>query len=167
MASFATSYIKTSGSTATRSADVASLSTSAFGYNPEQGSFVMNVKWSGNYPDVSAVVHLGDASDRHLVYYNNGGYRYQVKSGNTVQAQMVAVAQNEDDVLVMSYKANSFYFGDGAQVSLDSAGLLPDITITSLDIGGYSGDNQFNGHIKSIKYLPRQLTQSQLEALTA
>ena len=161
-ASFGTSYIKTTGSTTTRSADVASIPVADFGFNVDAGSFVMDVNWAGNTTDVSTVIHLGDASDRHLVYYNNGNYRYQVKSANAVTVQAVATGAEENDVIAASYKKDSYFFGDGSAISSDTSGALPAEVLTTLDIGGYSGDNHFNGHIKSIKYYPRQLTSAQL-----
>ncbi len=160
--SFPTSYIKTTGSTATRSADVASIPVADFGFNASAGSFVLDASWAGNSPDVSTLVHLGDTSDRHLVYYNNGFYRYQVKSGNVVTVQMVASGSEENDVVAASYKKDSYFFGDGSAINSDTSGDLPTEVLTTLDIGGYSSDNHFNGHIKSIKYYPRQLTSAQL-----
>ena len=50
--SFPTSYIPTSGSAVTRSADVASLAVSEFGYNQDQGTVVMERRFLSN--DVSS-----------------------------------------------------------------------------------------------------------------
>lgn len=56
--SFPTSYIPTSGSTATRSADVASIPTSAFGYNQKAGSVYVN----GTFRDTETIVTVGSTT---------------------------------------------------------------------------------------------------------
>ena len=56
--SFATSYIPTSGASATRAADVASIPTSAFGYNSGAGSIYVN----GTFLTGDTIVTLGSTT---------------------------------------------------------------------------------------------------------
>jgi hypothetical protein len=55
---------------------------------------------------------------------------------------------------------------DGTSIGTDSSGSVP--TVPTLFIG-YSGtsNSELNGHIKSIKYYPRRLTNAQLVELTS
>ena len=71
--SFPTSYIKTTGSTATRSADVANINTSLFGYNNAKGtlvcdfSFTYNASGSG-FPRVVELGNSTSAQERINIY---------------------------------------------------------------------------------------------------
>jgi predicted hotdog family 3-hydroxylacyl-ACP dehydratase len=56
--SFPTSYIKTEGATATRSADVASIATSEFGYNDAAGTLYVD----GTFRDTETIVTLGSTT---------------------------------------------------------------------------------------------------------
>jgi len=62
-----------------------------------------------------------------------------------------------------AYKLNDFAFiRSGSTLGTDTSGTVPD-GITDVRIS--SGD--FNGHIKSIKYYPRRLSNAQLQELTS
>jgi len=56
--SFPTSYIPTAGAAATRAADVASIPTSAFGYNADKGSLCVN----GTFRNAQTIVTLGSST---------------------------------------------------------------------------------------------------------
>ena len=86
--SFPTSYIPTSGSAVTRSADVASLAVSKFGYNQDQFSVVVESDFFGRDSAVSTLCCIGESSDdRVLLYYNSQDVNYQVKSAGSSQVQ--------------------------------------------------------------------------------
>ena len=69
-ASFPTSYIPTSGSTATRSADVASIGVSEFGYNQSEGTlFVEYVGTKDTFAGVAALqVDASTVTDLSLIH---------------------------------------------------------------------------------------------------
>ena len=55
---------------------------------------------------------------------------------------------------------------DGAAAVTDPTGSMP--TINTLSLGSEASNSNFlNGHIKSIQYYPRRLTNTQLQELTA
>ena len=56
--SFPTSYIPTSGSTATRAADIASIPVTDFGYNQDQGTVYVN----GTFRDTETIVTVGSTT---------------------------------------------------------------------------------------------------------
>jgi len=56
--SFPTSYISTSGSTATRAADIASIPVADFGYNQDQGTVYVN----GTFRDTETIVTVGSTT---------------------------------------------------------------------------------------------------------
>ena len=164
--SFPTSYIPTSGSAVTRSADVASLAVSEFGYNQDQGSFV--IKFDYNDPqNVGTKFLLSSTSSSRFAYTN----------GNT------STFYSYDGVTSLNYGSLS---GDGTQyilaTGMDSAGSVgvvnggtlststatpQDNVSTNIYIGSSAGTNQFlSAHIKSVQYYPLRLSNAQLQALT-
>ena len=66
----------------------------------------------------------------------------------------------------VTYKENDFASNiDGSLVGSDTSSGVP--TVTTLHVGRSSAGTALNGHIKSIKYYPRRLTNAQLQDLTS
>ena len=170
--SFPTSYIPTSGSAVTRSADVASLAVSEFGYNQDQGTVVVEAQRFGtnNYP---RTVMIDNGSESESISLGAWGQStivvgYVVSSG-AVQASVStggALANNFKHSL--AYKKDDFGSSrDGGAVVTDTSGVIP-ATPTTLRLGRNSQVAQFlNGHIKSVQYYPLRLSNAQLQALTS
>ena len=167
--SFATSYIPTSGSQQTRSADVASIPVSAFGYNDQAGTWVVN--WT-NGPDVTddqQYLLLITGPDGNLVYSNAGATSSYAYDGSNVLAHGSWVADQEQTIAVAMSPTEVSSSLDGAAVnsSAQNGNLTADRSRTV-----YLGDREasprpLNGHIKSIQYYPRRLTNTQLQELTS
>ena len=166
--SFPTSYIPTSGSTVTRSTDVASLAVSEFGYNQDQGTVVAEAAPS----DISSggrVFSLNDGTGSNVMRSQaQNSNHFIVISGGAVQGNIDAgtFANNTFSTLSGAYKQNDIAACiDGGAVVTDTSATIP--TITNLSIGQrYDGNNKINGHIKSIQYYPLRLSNAQLQALT-
>ena len=172
--SFATSYIPTSGSQQTRSADVASIPVTAFGYNDQAGTVVVEFDMNaGSSVDDSVVFQIDDttANERLNVMEQNNQSRLFMSSGGVTQDSIsnesisegvmhkVAVAVATDDN-AMSTDGSTTEAGDGTSI-------MP-VGVTTLRLGAVHNPNwQLNGHIKSLKYYPRRLTDAQLQELTA
>jgi len=166
--SFPTSYIPTSGSQQTRSADIASIPVSAFGYNQDAGTIVVeystfNTYTGSPYPRVIALTDgytprngleiLAFNNITNAAGYSNGSGTFSFVGPPSVKT---AFAAKENDF------AGSF---GGGSVLTDTTGNMS--TASLLEIGKYSGSAYLNGHIKSIQYFPRRLTNTQLQELTA
>ena len=175
---FPSSYIPTSSSTATRAADVATIPTSAFGYNQKVGSVLFEGK--------VIKANIGTTIDRRIVEISDG------TTTNFISVyQDVSVDQNlriaNQDAGVLSVNADTGYTLSDAQtfkvaigiklnnfaVSVDGGAVVTDTTgtvsntLSQIDIGKLGGGTQYlNGYIKSIKYYPRRLTNTQLQELT-
>ena len=175
---FPTSYIPTVSSTATRAADVATIPTSAFGYNQKVGSVLFEGK--------VIKANIGTTIDRRIVEISDG------TTTNFISVyQDVSVDQNlriaNADAGVLSVNADTGYTLSDAQtfkvamgielnnfaVSVDGGAVVTDTTgtvsntLSQIDIGKLGGGTQYlNGYIKSIKYYPRRLTNTQLQELT-
>jgi len=167
--SFPTSYIPTSGSTATRAADVATIPTSAFGYNSDAGSVA--VEWTqptwGGY-----VTMLSDntAANRSIInQFTNGQVYFSTITNSVAQGDILSGTSVEGEY---NKAATTIQFNNAA-VSLNGAASIVDTTlavpnVTNLSLGSYTvgGSTYLNGHIKSIKYYPRRLSNAQLQELT-
>ena len=167
--SFPTSYIPTSGSAVTRSADVASLAVSKFGYNQDQFSVVVESDFFGRDSAVSTLCYIGESgSDRVLLYYNSQNINYQVKSAGSSQVQK-GVSGNVSKS-AYRYKLNDMVLaGDGNISTTETSANLLSGAQNNIYIGGYFGNGgaTLNGHIKSIQYYPLGLSNAQLQALTS
>ena len=176
--SFPTSYIPTSGSTATRAADVATIPTSAFGYNQKVGS----VLFEGNV----IKANIGTTIDRRIVEISDGTTTNFISVYQDVSMdQNLRIANQDAGVLsvnadtgytlsdaqtfkvAIGIKLNNFAVSvDGGAVVTDTTGTVSN-TLSQIDIGKLGGGTQYlNGYIKSIKYYPRRLTNTQLQELT-
>ena len=168
---FPTSYIPTTGSTATRAADFAQIPTSAFGYNNDSGSLVIDVLtpvadqimalahfhtnsylnsrslWKSN-PNLSGVgnQYVNDTYDGSITLYVVG---QQTQAGYTK--------------LGSSYGDSERAVKDGGTVA---SGTSRYPSPTRLFLGGRDNGYQSQCWIKSIQYYPRQLTDTQLQELT-
>ena len=170
--SFATSYIPTSGSQQTRSADVASIPVTAFGYNQDAGTFVADYTpaTKRNQYAISVVPTSGYSNYMALGWGNAGNeVRFQVTAGSATAAQLntlTGTIAGTQTVHAGAYAANDFAAcNDGGTVLTDTLGDVPS-GLVQMKIGGEF--NQYlNGHIKSIQYYPRRLTNTQLQELTA
>ena len=168
-ASFPTSYIKTTGATATRSADVASIPVADFGYNQKSGSFF--VEWSHTdvaNGDSNYLLHVN--TNARFVYNNSGGSDWYNYDGVT-SINYGALAADGTPI-----KLATAMDKDGTEAAVDGVA-RPTSTATpqenvalsdTLYIGTTGGGGvELNGHIKSIKYYPRALTAAQLQDLTS
>jgi hypothetical protein len=170
---FPTSYIPTSGSTATRAADVASIPTSAFGYNASEGTVVVDFEAAETGTNNTALAFSntvsGSFTDQILIWNaaNSNGY---VLANGVTQAQFGnPTDQNGQVKISFAFKKNDFAISyDGNSVVTDTSGIMPS-NIEVMKIGDWTNSGQrriLNGTIKSIKYYPRRLTNAQLQELT-
>ena len=166
LASFPTSYIPTSGATATRAADIVSIPVADFGYNDDAGSLVIdydtpNIQVSDRLLSLSTGfanrVFDISLSGTDLINYSDASG--QINLGSLTSAGKVAVA----------FESAKEFVGvkDGAVITVDpttTAVTRPE----ALYIGTWftASDRFPNGHIKSIKYYPRRLSNAQLQELT-
>jgi len=169
--SFPTSYIKTTGSTATRSADVASIPVADFGFNQSAGSVVVDFNSAGSESDYPHAFSLdgstvNDAIRMGLNTTNLKQFVVRVAGVNQCVLNNGTYSPNDDLKISVAYKENDFSSSDnGDAVVTDTSGTLP--SVQTLSIGKWQNASQTNGHIKSIKYYPRRLTNAQLEELSS
>jgi hypothetical protein len=174
--SFPTSYIPTSGATATRAADIASIPVTDFGYNQKAGTVVVEFDSNGSdgadYPRVFSLSNTsGTDLTRFLINPTNTTTVAVITAGSGVALAgwSGSISENTTETVAVAIKKDSFAASlSGASTQEDTSGNMPAAS-NILAIGTQSnlGNNFLNGHIKSIQYYPRRLTNTQLQELTA
>jgi len=169
LGAFPTSYIPTSGSAVTRSADVASLAVSKFGYNQGQGTVVVEAVmppsviseqfWILGSNTNSARWFYSNSGDSSLNAYDGAGTS-QVSPLQPSATQKMAIGTDQSTTILCLDGVS------GNQASTNG-------NISSLTTVFYFGGNwstpvlNLNGHIKSVQYYPLRLSNAQLQALTS
>ena len=183
--SFPTSYIPTSGTTATRTVDNASITGSNFSdwYNPSEGTVVIS---SSTYTDGSDYNNALIFSDGSLVNLNNSiemaltasGLNKNVgrvtirKDGSSVfdsgaGSTITTLQTNKKYKIASSFKKDNFNFTiDGVTDEVGISGELPS-NLNTLLIGYIiASGSRLNGYIQQLVYYPTALPSNQLITLT-
>jgi hypothetical protein len=165
--SFPTSYIKSnSGSTTTRSADVASIPVADFGYNQSAGTLFVeaNAPDGSNQNRLTQLVTSGGATNRVVDLHRVTDDIVMYNGTTTMTGD--AFAASHDIKAAGAYKSGDYALvsdGGSATTVSDSTVYTPD-TLT-IGMNGASA-RQLNGHIKKLMYIPRRVTNAQLISLT-
>ena len=169
--SFATSYIATDSSNATRAADVVEITGTNFSsfYSEAKGSVFVQASGAtltGN--PLSLEIHDGTTDNRHTLDYGSGDITTVV--GGTSQSVLATGAPSsaEDVVKVaFAYGANNFAASkDGGSIVSDTSGTVP--TTSEMQLGNDSaGTKPLNGHIKRLIYFPMRLADATLQSITS
>ena len=172
---FLTSYIPTSGSTATRSPDNVSMTGTNFSdfYNQDEGTVYVSQKLKA----------VQDTARNNLVYRINGGggsdYLYNTKSGDknifvfgdggTNYSRFQVGTDSTDTKTAWAYDVSGDDFKpyyNGIEVTNETDNNTPSATShTQLELGASSGA-KYCGHIQQFAYYPKRLTNTQLQNLT-
>jgi len=168
--SFPTSYIPTSGATATRAADVASIPVSEFGYNQSEGTVFVDINTPLSTGETNYAFALDDGTTTDMAYIYRDASDLLKASTNvsgalqgTLTLKTSALGNNKVAYALSTNDSAAVCTGESVQT--DATYNLP--TVTDLVIGNRgAGSRELNGHIKSIRYYPRRLTNAQLQELT-
>ena len=168
---YATSYIPTSGSTVTRSADVANNSGNADLFNDSEGVIYAEVKRFDNDTDFTTIGFTDGSGNNQVTFKfrntTNLVYGNVVSGGaNQVQMQYTASDLTVFNKLAIKYKANDFaLWFNGVQVLTDTSGAVP-TGLNELAFDNGSGANLFIGNIKCVAVFKEALSNDLLERLT-
>jgi len=176
---FATSYIPNASviSSAVRSADVCSITGSAFTgfYNQSEGTLFSNAT-PQTVDQVSVVVGVNTTASTasHFIYKVNSsisaaGKRWGAQTVSLAGAQTTITTSTDVAVsrasLAYSFKLNDFAFAyAGSIVGTDNSGTMP--TPTTMRIGSRDDGLYINGHIASVRYYRKRLPNAKLQTIT-
>jgi len=169
---FPTSYIPTSGSTATRAADVASIPTSAFGYNASEGTVV--VECTTLYPSNASngfMWYATDGTPSNRIEFGQGGSGAAYpringrlyKDTTTTQTFLCQTTWETDG---NTFEKVGLAYKDGSSILDTTTAALPSLGTGNIPQNISNVQFMHRGHIKSIKYYPRRLSDAQLQELT-
>jgi hypothetical protein len=167
-ASFPTSYIKSnSGSTTTRSADVASIPVADFGYNQSAGTVLF--EFEKNNTGGAYLLDFEGSVSSQIQVVNDGDLRVRATRSPdvnlTLESPYVASASTRKIAYTLKSGGHSAVLDGGSAQTSASTNATSEIS--TLYIGSDGGADLINGHIKSIKYYPRRLSNAQLVELTS
>ena len=163
---FATSYIATSGSSATRNADAASMTGTNFSswFNNAEGTVYVE-----SVPALSGTngfFAINDNTNNNAINaYWSTNPQFQIRTNNVSEAT-ISKSASAPFKLAGAYKVNDIATTvNGDSVSTDTSATIPVVTQMRIGQTG-SGVNSTNGTIRKIAYYPQRLTNAQLQALT-
>ena len=175
-APFASSYIKTTGSTATRSNDVASMTGSNFTswYSGSEysvyGEFERNWENSsvaGFYPMIMGITD-GGTNDCLSVYVNQGySFTFEPRAaGSTWAVIQTDASAGTSHKFAGAIKTNDMAMSfDEEAVQTDTFGLVPRGQ-DQLWIGSRNNAFQWYGTFKKLAFYPKRLSDATLQAMT-
>jgi len=174
--SFATSYIPTNGSTVTRADDNAVISGTNFTnfYNASEGTIFAEYNTKATSSNTSKwAVSINDTTTNNYIAvstFNTNKYAINIKtSGSTLLSIQGGgnVVSGEFFKSAGSYLVNDIDGAiDGTLLTENTSASIP-TGLTRMEIGrGWSSGQQLEGHIKSIKYYNKKITNAQLQSLT-
>ena len=166
---FPTSYIPTTTSTVTRSADAASITGTNFSswYNQSEGTF--SSKYTTPISGTRTIIGLDDgtANEQINLYTDTSNTILTVVDNGSTQANMTfgTAVSGPINSSSFSYQLNNFNATlGGSTVSSDSSGTIP--TVNLMRIGNSFGGSVHSGYISRLTYYPKRLPNYQLQALT-
>ena len=180
--SFPTSYIPTTGSTATRTNDIASIAVENFGYNQDEGTLVVEFEadsWAQNantqkfnrvWEFTGNTGSNADGIFRDPATGDGDYLRYRFNESDATTAALGPA--NLDPVSGVTTEAVALGQGD-AEIVMNGgtpatgSGTAAIDKYTGILLGRSSNNtNLLNGYIRDFQYYPRRLTNAQLQELT-
>ena len=167
--SYPTSYIPTSGSIATRSADVCNDSGTSADFNDSEGVLfaeMSSLSLSG-YRALS--LSDGTSSNRAQIWFWNDGtiFTYVVAQGSLSYSRFDSVDATNINKISISYKQNQFStFINGTKTHSDTLGNNP-TGLNNLRFSDTDGSALLLGKVKQLMTFKTALTDSELETLTS
>ena len=167
--SYATSYIPTAGSTATRLGETANNAGDVNVFNSEEGVLYAEIAALSNDNTVRMIqISDGSNGNRVIVYYKNGGtINGAVASGGSTVADIPfsATFTNTNKVAIRYKLNNVSLWINGLKLGEDLSANSP-IGLDRLNFNQDGGANYFYGKVKNVQVFNKALTDRELEILT-
>lgn len=174
--SYATSYIPTSGSAVTRSAETAIDSGNTNVINSIEGTLYIEANLIDGYDNNNFLATIFDnsngANNNIFIQRYLGNIQVKITVGGTPQAEITQSGTTSGNKkIAFTYKSNEFkLFINGSQVgSTDTSGsVFSADTLDKINVGSYYNDTlPFNNAIKDLRVYNTALSDSELQALTS
>ncbi len=172
---FPTSYIPTTTATVTRSADVCSITGSAFSswYRQDEGSFYGEFARSAVDTRFPATFTVSDNTRQNEIYSvtgQNGSAQgqFSVTTGNVSQAYLTVTALTAPaaNKVAGAFKSNDFIVAaNGALSAADTSGTVPTVDRAYIGLRG-DGVSSINGTIRRLTFWGQRLPNNVLQKIT-
>jgi hypothetical protein len=171
---FPTSYIPTTGTAATRTADVVSITGANFSswYRQNEGTVFAESSSFSNLSGsrVVSAIDDGSMSNRFQITFASGYTpNFAAVSTGTVSADLYASApaQGFNTRFCTTYGVNDFVLSsNGGNSVTDTSGALP-ISVSTARLGVFQNNTGYlNGTIRRLTYWPQRLPNSTLQNIT-
>ena len=169
---FATSVIPTTTAAATRSADVASITGSAFTsfYNQSEGTLFANVAVLSTAKNSQTTSFDDNTSGNRIELRSVGSsataMRHDMIAGGTSQHSIsITVGTDVRRVAALGYRSGDTRFQSGSIGSTGTGATVPTVTQMQLNKGAFA-NSDLNGTIRRLVYWPTRLANSTLQSLT-
>ena len=158
----------TTSASVTRAADVASMPVGSW-FNAGQGTIIVAGTWPSAVGTSSVASFRAGSGGNNAaeVYAGGSNATFEVDSGGVTSALLnSAFSVSTAFKAAAAYATNDFAFTYNAgTVQKDTSGAVP-VGIDTLWVGGINSSQKSNGTIQSIRYYPRRLPDTMLQALT-
>jgi hypothetical protein len=169
--SVATSPIVTTGSTASRVADVVSLTGASSLIGQSAGTAFVEVEIL-NFTQANArgLLYLSDGTTNNRIGLQVGGATDEVQLiSSTSGSTLVSITTNNNPSGIQKYAGayaldDFVFYNNGVSIGTDTSATVP--ATSRIDIGGIVGSGQFNGWIRSVALFPTRLPNATLVSLT-
>jgi hypothetical protein len=175
LGSWATSWIPTTGSTATRNADLVSLTGTNFSswFRSDEGTVLVSGRGVNNSDTAAGrvfrIVNSGDTTQRIESYITNAGnITSQIFNGTTQDSDTFSYTVGDSFTHALAFKLNDCAAAfNGSTPTTDTSAAMP-TGLNTLYLGGNaSAGDYLGGHIKKFCFFPLRLTNAQLTAVTS
>ena len=170
--SYPTSYIPTSGSVVTRSAETANGSGDASTFNDSEGVLMAEMAWINNDLDVNADLSLSDNSTSNRILITQTTTKNQIEmffrgTGATISQFFTLNDTSNFNKFAIKYKSTdfAFYINGFKLFESNSVATVSNLFDLSFDNPSGGGTRNFYGNTKQIQYF--DTTDIDLETLTS
>jgi hypothetical protein len=171
---FPTSYIPTTTASVARSADVCSITGSAFTgmYNATEGTLISGGSIASLAGSNRGMWGINNNTGSHgfLTYYDAFLAGVGTQSRNTTATALLPTFANSANT---SFKRGLAYYTGGGSISTNgasvtnTAAVISTQTMLTLQIGSMLGGSFYwSGHLASIRYYKKRLSNAKLQTLT-
>ncbi len=167
--SYPTSYIPTSGSAETRTADICNNAGTSAEFNDSEGVLFAEISTNADSNFKRISIHSGSYVNSVFLDFDNTNNLYgKVIVGGSAVVTIIASGLNieNNNKIALSYKENDFkLFVNGSKVGTDVTGATPTgLNNLAFDLGG---GQDFYGKCKQLIYFNEALSDSELQTLTS